>query len=790
MGSRKQSTHKRRQAELARRQKNRLRSPEGWQPRPPAEAAWLDIAPVAAPDEPVEDQAVFDANVTARIPTDLQTEAALVREALELTAQGEPNAALDRLLSIGRKSPFADWRLFIRGLVAFQRGDQATARESWHRLQPARRPARIAGVLDRAWNEAATTPSPAESASHAAVAAGVHAAAVSLMRRASMWTAAREIAAVRHRDDERTFSASQAALAIRLEKQYRPLDPDFVSELSTACRALALRQPDEEPLLALCRNTAGPADDPRNTRLQFLHFQRFMEADDEVRQCAREYVDRDLPGLAHLPEPLRVALASVTLERAAAHLLDQDDGFLSELTPHEEQVCERLLRESLERYPRNQLAHESLIRLLTARAEEEEEDSAGDAGRALINAKLAFVGQFPDQYVHVRDLIDQFVAAGDFARAEPLVTSLRDQRTGDMGSRSVPWRFELLRAAALASSDNSLAGARTALEASIAAWPNWMPRCWIPFLEGAMRLREGNEAGYTEAVDAGRRESPDDLSSDMMLHEALVRMKCPAGRIEPIRMRIHRAAKDVAIDSPIAPLANAACFFMELERCGLPIAGSDHSACAIGRAFAQRLGQDGRWALGSLMGRMSGPPVDDPGFWAAFRWLATHDFFGTVRPKREPKGIARLADTQPRAAAEVIEWLTRTSPGSLTTRKAGKRLALVEKFIAAEPNPAIAQRLGAIVTAAREAIEELEERERQARFRMAGRGFPPPAALQSEANLPPFLQVILDRGGPDALAEMVPLLMGPRNDTTARRIAQLATRLGISKRDMIDLLGQ
>lgn len=73
---------------------------------------------------------------------------------------------------------------------------------------------------------------------------------------------------------------------------------------------------------------------------------------------------------------------------------------------------------------------------------------------------------------------------------------------------------------------------------------------------------------------------------------------------------------------------------------------------------------------------MSGLPVNDPGFWAAFRWLATHDFFGTVSPKREPKGFARLADNQPRAAAEVLEWLTRTAPSSLTTRKAGKRLTL------------------------------------------------------------------------------------------------------------------
>lgn len=288
----------------------------------------MDLAPIASPDEPGEDRALFDPAARHALSADLQAELALVLEAFDFCARGEPHAALDRLTAIARKSPYADWRLFIRGLVPFQRGDRAAAREAWHRLEAGRRPARIATTLDRAW-DAATS----EAAAPADGTSGIEAAAVSLMRRASLWTAAREIAAVRHRDGERTFSASQAALAIRLEKHCRPLDPDFVSEFSAACRALAFPQSDHEPFLALCRSTAGPADDPRNTRLQFLHLQRFVDADDEVRQGAREYVDRDLPGLTHLPEPLRAALASVTLERAASSLLDREDGFLRDLTP-------------------------------------------------------------------------------------------------------------------------------------------------------------------------------------------------------------------------------------------------------------------------------------------------------------------------------------------------------------------------------------------------------------------------------------------------------------------------
>lgn len=174
MGSRKKATQKSRQAELARRRKSRLHNSEGWQPRPPAEAALLDVAPVAAPHERAEDQAVFDADFGLRLAADLQAEAALVREALDLTARGEPHAALDRLADIGRKSPYAEWRLFVRGLVAFQRGDRGAAREAWHRLEPGRRPARIAAVLGRAWDEVtAGLPAADEPAAH-----GEHSAAV------------------------------------------------------------------------------------------------------------------------------------------------------------------------------------------------------------------------------------------------------------------------------------------------------------------------------------------------------------------------------------------------------------------------------------------------------------------------------------------------------------------------------------------------------------------------------------------------------------------------------------
>ena len=786
MAAGRKSAQQRMQAELARRQKSR-RGADEWLPPPPPEAAWLKLAPVAAAGEGPEDRAVFDPSVGGHLSPALAAEAARVRAALEMCAQGELYAAVDHLIAIDRKSPFADWRLFVRGLVAFQRSDLTAAREAWKRLDPARRPARIASQLDGAWARAMPAAEGGQAADGRAPAAS-GAPVDALMRRGSMWDAAREIATTRHRDEERTFSASQAALAIRLEKQYRDLDPDFIREFSAACRALALNQPDDQPFLALCRSTAGPADDPRNTRLQSIHLCRFMDTSEEVRQATREYVDRDLPGLSQLPAPLRAALASAALDRAAAHFLAAADSeFGDGVSPHEEQVCERLLREAIERYPRNRRVHEALIKLLTYRSADDGAES--DTGRALANAKLAFVRVLPDQYRHVVDLIDRFVKQGDFARAEPLVRSLADQRIGDAVARAATWRFELLRAASLAAADDTLPHARTALEAAIAAWPAWMDRQWIPFLEAGMLLREGDAVGCNGILQAAGKRAADELLCDFMFYEAVRRLHGSGTWAEPIRTRLHRAAREVAIDSSLGPLVKVACFCMDLERSGLPVAGDDHPAWAIGRALCQRLGHGGGGGVGSLLGQSQGPPVDDPGFWPAFRWLAAHDFFGAVNPKREPKGISRLADTHPRAAAEMLAWITRSAPDLLPARKAGKRLALVEKAVATEPDPEVRRRLADIVAAAHQAVEEAEERAREARFRGKATAFPMPSDLHDVPALPPFLQLIVDRGGPQALAEILPVLMGPQNERNAEKLRQFASRLGISLTDMMDAMG-
>jgi hypothetical protein len=796
MGSRKQVERRKRQAEVARRRKERLRDPDGWRPPPPPEAAWLELEPLAAPEESIEDTALFDTAALAALPPETRAEAEIVREALELVAAGEPHAALDRLLPIGRHSPYADWRLLMRGLAAFQGGDLAGARDAWNRLAVDRRPGRIAAVLTSAWEETrggSNSAEPPSSADH-----DPRAAAAALLARSSLWPAAREIVAIRHRDEDRTFSASQAALVIRLEKQYRAIDPDFVNEFSAACRLLAMAQDDEEPLAALCHGTAGPPDDPRSMRLVFIYL-RMMDAESqELRACVREYVDRDLAGLVQMPEAFRAALASTGLRIAAESILEEHThGPFRELPREDEQVCERLLREAIERFPRSLQAHQTLVALLEQRATSKRGNPKAEA--AVIAAKTALVEQFPDRHEHLLDLVDRLVAKDELEKAEPLVRLLADQRCTLAVARATPWRFELVRTGRLAAKPGGLPQARSSLAAAIAAWPPWISRQWIPFLEATLLLREEDHeqdrAGHAAALAASRQATPNGLLADVFEYEALVQLAGPPARIKQLAATLSTAAKQTAIDADVGPLVSVGAFYLDLERSGLELLGSSHPARELGRALVNRVGQQGKWALGPDGGRTSDLPVDQPAFWAAFRWLANHEFFKGVNPKREPRGFTQLADSHPRAAAEVLLWLVSAAPDTLTSRRSGKRLALVEGFVPREPNPEVREWLTTVVARVREAADEAQERKWQAR-RDARRGSPAgfefslPPGIEASADLPALFRLLLQRGGPSALAELIPQIMGPKTPRSARRIAEICARHDISQQEFMAAIAE
>jgi|GEM_PF-1455745 len=781
MGSHKQKKHERDRARFERRRKSRR--PDivaGWA-SPPAEAKWLSQAPVAEPGELAEDLAVFDAKTRADLPEPMRVEAELVREALDLHAEGDSATALERVAGIGRKSPYSDWRLLLRGLAPFQHGDLAAASDAWKRIAPDRRPGRIAAALTEGWLKMAAPASNLTARS----------AVLELMRRASMMATANEIMTVRHHDPKQLVSASQAALVIRFEKQYRSLDPDFVSMFTAACRELAFEQPDVPTFSALCAETTGPSDDPRSNRLRFLYLGTFIDAERERVQVAREYIDRDLPRLSHIPASLRAAMASVMLEQAAASFLDQEKTFGGAAFISSDDIgrAERLLREAIDRYPRNRLAHQALIDLLES--EPGRDTPHADESPSLLAAKEACLAIFPDHCEYLLDVIGHCIDHGDFVRAEPLVRGMADKRFEGLDAQAMPWRFELERATWLARKNGATPDLRIALETALTCWPKSLSRQWIPFLESALLLSEGNHASFETAVAAARVGCQEGLLADAMLADALERFHVAEPEIDRAWLLVVRGASDIGIDGPIEPLIATACFLNDLEQRGLSFSASRSSSKLIGTALCRRLEGAAKWKLSSLLGDGGRLPEDDPAFWTAFEWIAEHDFFGTVKATREPRWIGKPADTHPRAAAATLDWLERTAPEKLLGRRNQKRLALVEKAATIEPDPTMRERLSEIV---REVTATIAAEEHAKQFKRRGgrrnRKLPSPeeVARMSPATLPRFLQLILERGGPDAVVEAVKLFSGPQTPGSADRLADFANRLGITPMEMIEAM--
>ena len=111
------------------------------------EASAAAMKPKPGACERVEDIAVFTNVGREQLSDEIKLECTAVMEALELTYEGSFVQANDRLKSIARSSPYADWRLFVRGLCSFYSHEFATARQNWQRLDATRRPARIASTL-------------------------------------------------------------------------------------------------------------------------------------------------------------------------------------------------------------------------------------------------------------------------------------------------------------------------------------------------------------------------------------------------------------------------------------------------------------------------------------------------------------------------------------------------------------------------------------------------------------------------------------------------------------------
>ena len=93
------------------------------------------------------DQAVVQPGNAPKSMPELREDAQRIRAALEAVERGDESVALGYLRDIPRQSLFADWKYFVRGLIAYYRRDKTGMAANWSRLDTDRAATRIAAPL-------------------------------------------------------------------------------------------------------------------------------------------------------------------------------------------------------------------------------------------------------------------------------------------------------------------------------------------------------------------------------------------------------------------------------------------------------------------------------------------------------------------------------------------------------------------------------------------------------------------------------------------------------------------
>ena len=81
------------------------------------------------------------------LPEDLQPQFDLILQAFALAEAAKDDEVRALLKGIGLQSPFLEWKVFLRGLLAYYQNDDTRALENWQRLDNERLPARLAAPL-------------------------------------------------------------------------------------------------------------------------------------------------------------------------------------------------------------------------------------------------------------------------------------------------------------------------------------------------------------------------------------------------------------------------------------------------------------------------------------------------------------------------------------------------------------------------------------------------------------------------------------------------------------------
>ena len=204
----------------------------------------------------------------AMLPEDLRPQFDIIRQAFSEYEAGRDEPAREKLNGIGIASPFLEWKLLLRGLIAWTANDTPRAIENWSRLTPDRLPAKLAEPLrvsvDKAYAATLLANRLNTAARHADTLSG---GVVSGLRRLQKHLA----------NDETIPQALETARAIVPDLSRTA--PDLVPRLGNLVYWTLVVAGQPEDMARYTKIFGSPPDDPQFFRLQAMIMESMARLD-------------------------------------------------------------------------------------------------------------------------------------------------------------------------------------------------------------------------------------------------------------------------------------------------------------------------------------------------------------------------------------------------------------------------------------------------------------------------------------------------------------------------------
>lgn len=197
------------------------------------------------------------------LPPALQPDFDRVLKAFQQVEAGQDDPAVESLREVGLRSPFLEWKLFLRGLQAYYKREDVRAVENWQRLRPDRLPFRLAAPIRFAIDSAYRT-------AQAPATQGVLQKQADRLNDAPLVQQLRNLRAALERRDNLAPAFRQAeALLPPLRQQA----PHLVHRLAS-CFYWAAIETGPDDVQRYRRVFGCPPDDPHFHRLEALAYDR------------------------------------------------------------------------------------------------------------------------------------------------------------------------------------------------------------------------------------------------------------------------------------------------------------------------------------------------------------------------------------------------------------------------------------------------------------------------------------------------------------------------------------